>query len=511
MASEDAERDVERLRRERDFYRQLLALGMKDEIAPFLEEALSTIVGIAGARRGYLEIRDDAGEDDPPRFWIARGCTDDDVQEIRAAVSQGIIAESLATGQTIIAASAITDPRFMGRGSVKRNRIEAVLCAPIGTDRPLGVVYLQERSAPGPFTEEDRRYAETFAQHLSTLADRLLIRRRRRDESDPTQPFRKQLRVDGFIGRSAAAAKVLQQVALVAPLEVGVLLTGATGTGKTQIARIIHANSPRSGGPFVEINSGALPSALVESELFGAMPGAHSTAPRKVEGKVAAARGGTLFLDEVADLELPAQAKLLQLLQSKEYYPLGASRVEHADVRVMAATNADLKAAVARREFREDLFYRLEVVPLRVPSLSERREDIADLCAHFCERAQRAHQLPRLVLSSGALRAAEAAEWPGNVRMLAHRIEAASIRAAGEGAAQIEREHLFPEAQEPPGAKGRAETFQEATRRFQAELVERVLTEQGWNVTKAAAALDITRSHVHNLIKSFGLKRGGGG
>ncbi|WP_437805125.1 sigma 54-interacting transcriptional regulator [Sorangium sp. So ce1078] len=501
--------EIDRIRRERDFYRRLLELGTKEEIAPFLDEALAMIVGIAGAQRGYLEVRDESGGDRPPRFWIARGCTDEDVEVIRATFSRGVIAAAIATGETIVTASALADPRFKERSSVRRNRIEAVLCAPIGLDPPFGVVYLQDRTEPGPFSEDDRHHAEVFARHLSALADRLLIRLRRRNELDPTQPFRKLLRLDGFVGRSAAIAKVLHQISLAAPLDVGVLLTGPSGTGKTQLARLIHMNSPRSAAPFVELNCAALPEALLESELFGALPGAHSTASRKVEGKVAAADGGTLFLDEVGELQLSAQVKLLQLLQSKEYYPLGGSRPVKANVRVIAATNTDLVAAVARREFREDLLYRLQVLPIRVPALFERREDIPELCGHFCARASEVHRLPQLSPSRGALRAAETAEWPGNVRQLGHAVEAAAIRAAGEGVAQIEREHLFPDCAGAGGSSGAAPTFQEATHRFQAELLRRVLLETGWNITEAANRLDLTRSHVYNLIKSFRLTRNG--
>src|SRR6185369_11883321 len=204
-----------------------------------------------------------------------------------------------------------------------------------------------------------------------------------------------------------ALAAVLKQAALVAPLDVHVLLTGETGTGKSQLARVIHDNGPRAPRTYVELNCAAVPEALLESELFGALPGAHSTANRRVEGKVAAAEGGTLMLDEIGELSMSAQAKLLQLLQSKEYFPLGAARAERADVRVIAATNIDLKQAAAERRFREDLFFRLQVLPIRMPSLAERREDIAELAAYFCAVACERHHLRHLELSSSARRAAE--------------------------------------------------------------------------------------------------------
>jgi Nif-specific regulatory protein len=315
------------------------------------------------------------------------------------------------------------------------------------------------------------------------------------------------LRADGVVGRSGALAAVLDQVALVSSLEVSVLLTGDSGTGKSQLARVIHENSPRAPHPFVALNCATLPEGLVESELFGALPGAHSTASRKIEGKVAAADRGTLFLDEVGDLSAAAQAKVLQLLHAKEYYPLGATRAVHADIRLIAATNVDLERAVAEHRFREDLFYRLHVLPVRVPSLDERRADIPLLAAYFSTDASRRHGLPERPLSPNGLRALESAEWPGNVRQLAHTVEAAVIRAAGEHAAQIEAAHLFPgsRAAAPESADG--VTFQEATRRFQAEMLRQALEANGWNVVETARRLDLARSHAYKLISAFGIER----
>jgi len=276
------------------------------------------------------------------------------------------------------------------------------------------------------------------------VADHLLLRHRIRDTEDPTRPYRSLLQAEGVIGRSAALAALLREVSLIAPLDVNVLLTGESGTGKSQIARVIHASGARAGKPMVEVNCAALPETLVESELFGARTGSHSTAQESIPGKVAAAEGGTLLLDEIGELPLPARAKLLQLLQTKQYYPLGACRAEAADVRLIAATNSDLDIEVRNRRFREDLHYRLVILHLRVPSLAERRSDIPELARHLCALACERDGLPRLEFSASALRALEAAEWPGNVRQLEHVVEAGAIRAAGLGGSQIELQHLFP-------------------------------------------------------------------
>jgi Nif-specific regulatory protein len=312
--------------------------------------------------------------------------------------------------------------------------------------------------------------------------------------------------MDGIVGRSPALVAMLRQAALVAPLDVNVLLTGDSGTGKSQLARIIHLSGPRAQGPFVELNTAALPEQLLESELFGAMPGAHSTATRRLEGKVAAADGGTLFLDEIADMPLSSQAKLLQLLHSREYYPLGSPRAVRANIRVIAATNTDLDRAVLEKRFRQDLLYRLQVVPLRVPSLAERREDVAALARYFVDNAGRQHRLGSFTLSRGAITALESTEWPGNVRQLAHAVEAGVIRAAGEGVAEVQAAHVFPGEHRDGGSCGPA-TFQVATRQFQARLIQRALEETDWNVPETARRLDLGRSHVYNLIRSFGLNR----
>ena len=494
-----------RHQRERDFYRRLLDLGATSDPVPFLEQALDLIVDVTGARQALIELRDEDEEVAAPAWWMARGCSSEDVATIRSMISRGIIAEAHATGKTVFTPSALLDPRFRDRGSVRLHRVEAVLCAPIGSAPTLGVVYLQGDNER--FGDEDRDLVDLFARHLVPLTDRLLVRRQVREREDPTRTLRTQLRLDDVVGHSPALAAVLRQAALVAPLDVNVLLTGASGTGKSQLARVIHVNGPRASGPFVELNCATLPEALVENELFGSAAGAHSTAMKSVPGKIAAADGGTLLLDEIAELAISAQAKLLQLLQSRQYFRLGSTEPVRADVRLVAATNTDLEQAVRENRFREDLFYRLQVLPIRLPPLAERREDLRDLALHFAEVVRRRHALPRIDLSLGALRAIEAAEWPGNLRQLSHAIEAAAIRAAGEGVTQMERHHLFPESTTGDAIDESRLTFQEATRRFQRTLLVRILDETNWNVTETARRLDLARSHIYNLVKGLGIER----
>jgi Nif-specific regulatory protein len=496
--------EIEHLRAERDLYLRLLELNHEDDIRTFLQQALALLTSVARATRGYIEISA-PNQVDAPTFWITQGTAAEEADEFQKRISRGVIAKALASGETVVTASAVADPRFRDHESVQRQKIEAVLCAPIGSATPIGVLYLQGREEHGPFTSEDRRRSELCARHLGPLAERLLLRWREGALDDSTLQVRQGLSLPGVIGTSPALAKLLEQIRLVAPLEVSVLLTGETGTGKTQFARIIHQNSKRSSGPFVELNCAAIQDSLLENELFGAERGAHSAALRSQAGKVQAAEGGTLFLDEVGELSPAAQAKLLQLLQSKTYYPLGAAASKVANVRVLAATNADLKDKIADRTFREDLYFRLHVLPVHVPALRERRTDIVGLAQYFCQRTCEENGFRSLKLSHAALQAASTAEWPGNVRELSNAVQAATIRASAEGVGQIEARHIFPEASQV--AASPTQTYQEATRRFQKQFVRETLRSVAWNVPDAARQLDVARSYLYALIKTHGIER----
>lgn len=506
MSGSAGAEDRDLVARDRDFYRRLLELGSCPQIGPLLDDALALAVETTGADVGYLEM---FGASDETTWWRAFGVRDGMLEGLRSTISRSIIAKSVADVATVETASALDDARFSDLGSVRASAIRAVVCVPIVLEGgpPLGALYLQRSERAGPFAAADRDRLELFARQLAPLADRLVESHRAHEGFDYTAEVRARFHAEGIVGRSQALAHVLAQSALVAPLDVGVLITGASGTGKSALARSIVANSRRATAPLVSLNCAALPDALLESELFGAERGAHSTATRRQPGKVAAAEHGTLFLDEVAELSLSAQAKLLHLLQERQYFPLGATTPLTADVRIIAATNADLKARVEAKTFREDLFYRLQVIPIRIPSLAERRADIELLAEHLVREAAARHGFAAIGLSRAALRACRDAEWPGNVRELAHTLEAAIIRAHGEGAAAVAPSHVFPgTAPEVPPASA---TFQDATRRFQIDLVRASLEATDWNVAETARRLDIARSHVYTLIQQGRLQRRG--
>src|SRR6185503_8361949 len=221
-----------------------------------------------------------------------------------------------------------------------------------------------------------------------------------------------------FIGRSVAHRRLLEKLSKIAPTDAEVLITGPTGVGKELYARYVHSQSERKGAPFVPVNCGALPNELLENELFGHVGGAFTGARPQSDGLVAEAENGTLFLDEIDSLSSSGQVKLLRFLQDKEYRRLGETRVRRSNVRVVAATNEDLVEAMAEGRFRDDLFFRLRVIPIQVPPLRERREDIPLLLSGYVAFYANAYHLPRIVFSEAAAQSLEEYPWPGNVREL---------------------------------------------------------------------------------------------
>jgi two-component system response regulator AtoC len=314
--------------------------------------------------------------------------------------------------------------------------------------------------------------------------------------------------LEGLVGRSEVMAELTRQLRRVAPQKTTVLLQGESGTGKELLARGLHDLSPRAGFPFVAVNCGAIPSELLETELFGHVKGAFTDARRDKKGLVAEADGGTLFLDEVAELPLGLQVKLLRFLQEEEIRPVGDTRARRVDVRVVAATARELAHEVKEGRFRDDLYWRLNVVALRLPPLRERPGDIPELAAHFLARYARLRpELSGLCFSEAALQALLAHRWPGNVRELEHAVERAVVLAEG---AQIGEEDLpgavraAPAVGVPPVA-GESLSLKRALRAVEEQMIRAALERTGGNRTRAAELLELSYRALLYKIKEYGL------
>ena len=304
-----------------------------------------------------------------------------------------------------------------------------------------------------------------------------------------------------IVGESVPLKALRQQLALTAPTNGRVLIYGESGTGKELVARALHAGSLRADRAFVEVNCAAIPEELIESELFGHRKGSFTGANEDKVGKFQKADAGTIFLDEIGDMSLRTQAKVLRVLEEQRFEPVGAGASVEVDVRVIAATNKNLEEEIATTRFREDLFYRLNVVPFYVPALRERVEDIPLLADYFLEEFCSAYGRRRKSLAPDALGVLESYAWPGNVRELKNLIERLVIMVPGD---RIEAKHLPPEIHRG-GEHPSAATLEQVRAQTERDFILRKLEENRWNVSRTAAAIGLERSHLHRKIKALGI------
>jgi two-component system nitrogen regulation response regulator NtrX len=311
-----------------------------------------------------------------------------------------------------------------------------------------------------------------------------------------------------FMGESPTMKRLLADVKLVAPTEGRVLLTGENGSGKEEIARIIHAQSPRAKGPFVEVNCAAIPEELIESELFGHAKGAFTGAIRDQKGKFRESDGGTLFLDEVGDMSLKTQSKVLRALQEGRIEPVGGGGAVSVDVRVIAATNKDLTEEIKAGRFREDLYFRIAVVPLRVPPLRERPEELIQLAEAFIIRIARNYGKSVKRLSPDARDTLLRHDWPGNVRELKNLMERAMIltRSAEIGVRDLGPLAVRHLAEPDPFSFPEFISLKEAREWFESVYIQRELKLQNGNMTRVAERLGLDRSNLYKRLKALGVE-----
>jgi Nif-specific regulatory protein/two-component system response regulator HydG len=484
---------------------KLLLAEEDGERAP--EVLLRRIVERCGAETGFVVVREEGSFQQKFDVGYDRGQR----SAAERRYSRTLVREAIETGKIIYLPNLIEDDRFSsGESALFIGRCCALVAPLRHGDEVYGVIYLENRQRVDSFDEECRAFlgelAEVAGLFLLRASEREVLRQRNRSLE---QDLFSQHDFAGIVTRDPRLIELLRVVAQVAGADAPILVLGETGTGKELIARALHVNSPRRGRPFVTVHCSALPGTLLESELFGHVAGAFTDAKRDRPGRLAAAHGGTLFLDEVGEIPVEAQAKLLRFLQFGEIQRLGSDRTEKVDVRVVAATHRDLRQMAHEGRFREDLYFRLKVLDLKLPPLRERRGDIPLLADHFLRRHwRRAGEKP--LWTPRAERAIAGYDYPGNVRELAHLVERACLLARGP---ELDLELLPPEvAGAAAGASAPEPIFRELTgeslneareasvaeveRRFVEELMQRC---EG-NVSRAARESGLHRSYLQKLL-----------
>ncbi|MEM7352247.1 MAG: sigma 54-interacting transcriptional regulator [Acidobacteriota bacterium] len=405
-------------------------------------------------------------------------------------------------GLAILSNDVSREREFEAAESLHQAQIQSLICVPLlRPGRALGALYADTCSAGDRFNALHLRLMTVVATIAAAAFDS--ARHLEWLEGENRRLRAAELEHD-MVGASEPMQKVYQFIGRVALTDVTVLIRGESGTGKELAARAIHRNSSRTEKPFVAINCAVLNEALLESELFGHKRGAFTNAINDKAGKFEIADGGTLFLDEVGEIPLALQAKLLRALEEQTFERVGSNREIQVDLRVIAATNRDLEGAIEQGEFREDLFYRLNVISLQLPPLRERRADIPALAEHFAQRASQ--RVGRRIdgMTSDALACLRSYDWPGNVRELVNAIEHAVVLGQTD---RIHPEDLPETVIESRSAEGSAPTtYHEAVNEAKREILREALDATGWRFVKAAKRLGLHRNYLHRLVRKLGLK-----
>jgi transcriptional regulator with PAS, ATPase and Fis domain len=385
----------------------------------------------------------------------------------------------------IIVSDALNDEDFSASESVVNLKLCSVMCAPLTEKGELiGLIYVGNDSVVDLFDPKDLELLTVFSAQASLLiANALLVNALKRETEDLKRTLEQQ-RFGEIIGSCEAMREVFRKIEKVSATDISVLVTGETGTGKELVAQEIHRRSPRANGPFVAINCGAIPESLLESELFGHVKGAFTGATATRAGRFQAASGGTLFLDEIGELPVALQVKLLRALQEKMVTKVGDTRPEPVDIRIVAATNRDLEQEIRAGTFREDLYYRLNVITLHLPPLRDRGDDLLVIARYLLDRFAKEYGSRVRGFSPAAMKAIRRYTWPGNVRQVENRIRKAVVLAEKSvvGPADLD---LGESAFEP------VVPLQDALERYRTDYINEVLARNGGNRTKSARDLGV--------------------
>ncbi len=470
------------------------ALASARRVEEFARKLLDLALEAVPADRGAVLLREEGSEELSPAAMLGPA---------PFSVSRTLLSRVLGDGEAILSNEVLGEENLREAGSLVASGVRALVAVPFrSSGGPSGALYLDSRDPARGFDEGELQ----ILMGLTNLAAVVLenIRHMEWLEGERERLGREIGLESDLVGESRRMRDVCDVLARVAPTDSTVLILGETGTGKELAARAVHSNSPRSARPFVAVNCAALTENLLESELFGHERGAFTGAVAQKKGRLEIADGGTVFLDEVAELSPPIQAKLLRVLEERQFERVGGTRAIRVDVRLIAATNKNLEELVSADKFRQDLFYRLDVLSVTMPPLRDRREDIPLLASYFAARYRR--KLGRSI--SGFSPQARACllryDWPGNVRELSNAIERAVVLG---GSDVIEQDDLPESLLEREKDEGEPEAgYHGAVNAAKRETICRAVEQAGGNITEAARRLNVHPNYLHRLIRNLNLK-----
>lgn len=481
--------DLESLQALLAFSESLLAVRDTDKL---LESLIDHVIRITRADKGFLAL----AEGRELHVKVARNMERQNVANAIENLSDSIVREVLSTRLPVIVSDALEDAKFSQSESVVNLELRSVLCVPLleRGGEPFGLIYLGNNRVANLFEKRSLDLLTIYAAQASLLVRNALLLNELSVENRQLKKAREEQKFGEIIGSSDAMKEIYRKLEKVAPTDISVLITGETGTGKELIARELHERSTRRTGPFITINCGAIPENLLESELFGHVRGAFTGAVATRIGRFQAANGGTLFLDEVGELPLNLQVKLLRALQEKVVSKVGETRSESVDIRIVAATNRTLEDEIREGRFREDLFYRLNVVGLHLPPLRERGDDLELLAKHLLQRFAREFGSDVRGFSAQATQSMRRYPWPGNIRQLENRIKKAVVLSDGPLVLPEDLD-LRSDTLEP------VVSLSAAVEEFKERYIDEVLKRNNENRTKTARDLGVDARTIFRYLE----------
>ncbi len=499
------------------------------DLQEVLSKTMDLVLERLGAERGMIVLMDRLTRD--LEVAVHRNLGREDADEGQK-LSESVVRKVIESREPVLALDALTDSRFAGAESIVARHIVSILCVPLAIrDRVAGAIYVDHRESRHLFGPADLEFLLAFADQAAVAIENARLyselaasRQRLKDENESLRnEILSSHNLGSMIGKSRAIVELKQMIEKVAQSSSTVLIRGESGTGKGLVARIIHSSSPRRKAPFIHFNCAALPESLAESELFGHEKGSFTGASGQKPGRFELAHHGTIFLDEIGKVSMSVQSKLLRVVEEKEFERVGGTHTLSSDVRVIAATNLEIEDAIQKNEFREDLFYRLNILPIVLPPLRHRKEDIPYLVQHFLAKVSRDQGRPPKELDPAVLDLFYAYHWPGNVRELEAAVHRAFVLSGSDalvlddfGWIALQVKGSPSAVAMPPDAPGLSPTvrlseggYEEALERYDRQLIAAGLAQSHGRIRETARALNIARNTLRAKMKKYGLTGSG--